>query len=123
MAAKTTRCCLPLRSTQSRPRAGQKWTTRPVMAVDGLAPEGLGGREVLIDEWAEVRVLNELVFAAVFVGAVGRVLPDPLDVARYGLLFFSGRLGRAGWRHRGDLRGRERGREEEKGGELEEAAH
>jgi len=32
-AAKTTRWCAPLRSSQRRPRAGQKWTTQPEMAT------------------------------------------------------------------------------------------
>src|ERR1039457_5520984 len=76
--------------------------------------------EVLLEERAEVRVLDERVLAAVLVGRRGGVLPDPLDVFAL-LLLVLGRL--AGSCERERLRGHARGGEEESGGELEEAIH
>ena len=61
---------------------------RSRLAVDRRSPEGLRRGEELVEERAEVRVLNEVVFAAVFVAVVGRVLPDPLDVFGGGFFFF-----------------------------------
>jgi hypothetical protein len=56
------------------------------------------------------------------VSVVGRVLPDPLHVLGLGLLILGG-LALRGWLGRWRLAGRESGREEKSGGELEEAAH
>ena len=70
-------------------------------AVDGGAPEGLRGGEELLEEGLEVEVLDEVVFAAVFMVGVGGVLPDPFDVFGGGLLFFAADfvvgLGGGGW--------------------------
>ena len=53
---------------------------RAILAVDGSAPEGLRSGEELVEEGAEAVVLDEVVLAALFVGVVGSVLPDPFDV-------------------------------------------
>ena len=85
---------------------------RAIAAVDGRAPEGLRSGEELVEEGAETVVLDEVVLAALFVGVVGSVLPEPFDVFGRGL----GGLGR------GEC-GRKRGDEQKSEGELEETAH
>ena len=84
---------------------------RTIAAVDGRSPEGLRSGEELIEEGTETVVLDEVVLAALFVGVVWSVLPDPFDVFGRGLGLPAG------------LRGGERGDEQESDGELEEAAH
>ena len=85
---------------------------RAVLAVDGRAPEGLRSGEELVEEGTEAVVLDEVVLAALFVGVVGSVLPDPFDVFGRGLRGLG----------RGEC-GRKRGDEQESDSELEEAAH
>ena len=73
---------------------------RAVAAVDGVAPEGLRRGEELLEERTEARVLDEVVLAAVLVGGVGGVLPEPLDVFALRLLLVGlvcGEAGRGDW--------------------------
>ena len=78
---------------------------------DGLPPEVLRRGEILVEEGLEAQIENELVFAAVGMSRVRRVLPHPLDI-----LLQLGRLGFSECR-------RKRSGKSEGCGELEVAVH